>query len=75
MPKKSTAKRIDRLELVCIGAGFLLKKLQHTYGGDFGVGTTEQVRHCINDIKQIERARTQREAATPNESAPAAPAA
>lgn len=59
---KSNIKRIRRLEDVAMGAGLLLQKLRHTYGSDFGVGMTEQVDHCILDIKQIERARLDREA-------------
>lgn len=66
---KSAAKRIERLELVCMGAGLLLKKLQYRYGEDFGVGMEQQVRQCINDINQIERARTQRAAATSDRAA------
>jgi len=60
---KSPAKKIERLESVCIGAGFLLQKLQYTYGADFGVGMEEQVRDCINDCKQIANSRQQRERA------------
>jgi len=36
MPKKSVNKRIERIELVCMGAGLLLKKLRYSYGSDFG---------------------------------------
>lgn len=57
---KSTAKRIERLELVALGAGFLLRQLQARYGADFSIGMDEQVRQCLNDCKQIEQARKQR---------------
>ncbi len=53
--KKSPNERIERIELICMGAGFLLKKLRHTYGSDFGCGMTEQVNQCIRDIEQVER--------------------
>lgn len=62
MSKKSATKRIDRLEGICIGAGLLLQKLQARYGADFGVGIEEQVRQCINDCRQVEQARQQRQA-------------
>ena len=60
---KGVNKRIERLEGIAIGAGFLLKKLAATYGGDFGVGMTEQVRDCIRDCDQVGRAAQQRDAA------------
>lgn len=60
---KGTNKRIERLEGIAIGAGFLLKKLQARYGSDFGVGMTEQVRDCIRDCDQVGNAIRQREAA------------
>ena len=46
-------KRIQRLEGVALGAGFLLQKLKAKYGDDFGIGMTEQVNDCIRDVKQI----------------------
>jgi len=67
MAKKSQAQRIARLEQVCIGAGFLLKKLQYSYGERFGIGMGEQVSQCINDINQIERSRALRTASTTKE--------
>lgn len=63
MAKKSNAKRIERLEGICIGAGFLLRKLQAQYGRDFGEGMSEQVRACINDCNSVSRAIEQREQA------------
>jgi hypothetical protein len=50
-----------------IGAGFLLKKLQYSYGERFGIGMGEQVAQCINDINQIERSRALRTASTTKE--------
>ena len=62
MAKKSAAKRIARLEDICMGAGFLLRQLQSRYGADFSIGMATQVRQCLNDTRQIEAARMQREA-------------
>ena len=62
MAKKSAAKRIARLEDICMGAGFLLRQLQARYGADFGHGMHQQVGQCIRDCQQIEAARTRREA-------------
>lgn len=62
MAKNSTTKRVDRLEQIAIGAGFLLKKLQHTYGRDFGEGMRILVRDCIRDCDQVATSRAQREA-------------
>ena len=61
MARKSAAKRIDRLEQVAIGAGFLLRNLYANFGDHFSLGLDQQVRQCINDCNQIERARLQRE--------------
>lgn len=57
----SPAKRVEYLEEIVIGAGFLLKKLQSRYGSDFGTGMDEQVRHCIRDCDEVGRVKTQRE--------------
>lgn len=62
MSKKSNTKRIDRLEDICIGAGFLLKKLKAQYGADFGEGMRLQVDHCIRDCNDVARAQKQRAA-------------
>lgn len=61
MTKKTGAQKAARNERVLMGAGFLLKKLRHTYGAEFGVGMTEQVDQCISDIDQIGRGILQRE--------------
>ncbi|MFM0263292.1 hypothetical protein [Paraburkholderia sediminicola] len=50
---KSSAKRIEYLEEIIIGTGFLLKKLQARYGDDFGTGIDEQVRACIKDCDEV----------------------
>lgn len=54
-------KRIERLEGIAMGAGFLLQKLRAKYGEDFGVGMTEQVNDCIRDAQQIANNVIQRE--------------
>jgi hypothetical protein len=54
-------KRIERLEGLAMGAGFLLQKLRAKYGDDFGVGMTEQVNDCIRDTQQIANDVLQRE--------------
>lgn len=63
MTKKSPAKRIAMLEGQVIGMGFLLMKLQQTYGHDFGEGMTAQVKQAINDYRQLSASITQRDAA------------
>lgn len=63
MAKKSNAKRLERLEGICIGAGFLLMKLHAQYGNQLGEGMREQVRHCIQDCNAVSRAVAQREQA------------
>lgn len=52
---KSLAKRVEYLEEIAIGAGFLLKKLRAGYGADFGAGMDEQVRECIRDCDEVTR--------------------
>ena len=54
-------KRIERLEGIAMGAGFLLQKLRAKYGDDFGAGMTEQVNDCIRDTQQIANNVLQRE--------------
>ena len=54
-------KRIERLEGIAMGAGFLLQKMRAKYGDDFGVGMTEQVNDCIRDTQQIAHNVLQRE--------------
>ncbi len=63
MSKKSNTKRIDRMEDICIGAGFLLMKLKSKYGADFGEGMRLQVDHCIRDCNDVARAQKMRAAA------------
>ncbi len=64
MAKKSIAKRLDRAENICMGAGFLLKKLVAQYGRDFSEGMRIQVRDCIRDCDQIAMSRAQSDAPT-----------
>lgn len=54
-------KRIERLEGIAMGAGFLLQKLRAKYGDDFGVGMTEQVNDCVRDAQQVANNVLQRE--------------
>lgn len=63
MAKKSPAKRIAKLEGQVIGMGFLLMKLQQTYGHDFGEGMTAQIKQAINDYRQLSASIAQRDAA------------
>jgi hypothetical protein len=63
MAKKSNAKRIDRLEDICIGAGFLLMKLNMQFSNEMGEGMRLQVHQCIQDCNAVARAQKQRAAA------------
>lgn len=45
-------KKLAKARSVCQGAGFLLQKLQATYGEDFGEGMRIQVRQAINECHQ-----------------------
>ncbi|WP_225784488.1 hypothetical protein [Xenophilus sp. Marseille-Q4582] len=60
--KKSPTQRIERLEGIVVGAGFLLLKLKQQYGADFSVGMNQMVMECIRDCRQVESAREQRAA-------------
>lgn len=67
---KSKQKKIERLEGVAVGAGFLLRKLKAEYGPHFGEGMRMQVDDCIRDCRQIEAAmRERKEREMVNESA------
>lgn len=59
--KKTATKKIERLENVCIGTGFLLRKLQAQFGASFSIGMDKQVRQAIHDCRQIERSRLQKD--------------
>jgi hypothetical protein len=48
----STTKKLKRAREVAMGAGFLLEKLQATYGADFGVGMARQVQQAISECRQ-----------------------
>lgn len=63
MSKKSPAKRIERLEGQVLGMGFLLLKLQKTYGSDFGEGMRIQVKEAIREYRQLSASIAQRDAA------------
>lgn len=63
MPKKSPTQRIERLEDIVIGAAFLVQKLKHRYGDDFGVGIAEQVDQFLRDAHNVEHSRNQRRTA------------
>ena len=63
MAKKSTAKRVARLESIVVSAGFLLQRLYATYHDDFSVGLEQQVRECLRDCNDVARAKAQRETA------------
>ena len=58
---KSPAKRVEYLESIVIGAGFLMRQLQARYGSDFSIGMDEQVRDCIKDCDEVSRVKIQRE--------------
>lgn len=62
MARKTKTKRMERLESVCIGAGFLLMKLQMQFGNAMGEGMRKQVAQCVNDCNQIARSIEQRKA-------------
>lgn len=61
MAKKSAAKRIARLEGIALGMGFLLLKLEHRYGHDFGEGMSMQVKEALRDYRQLAATIQQRE--------------
>lgn len=60
MSKKSPAKKIEQLESIVIGMGFLLLKLKSQYGHDFGYGMTEQVDQALQDYRSVVHANQQR---------------
>lgn len=45
-------KKLARARSVCQGAGFLLQKLEYTYGSQFGEGMRAQVRQAIQECRQ-----------------------
>lgn len=59
---KSPAKRVEYLEEIVIGAGFLLKKIHAALGHEFGAGMDEQIRQCIRDCDEVGRVHLQRNA-------------
>lgn len=63
MAKKSPTQRIERLEGMVIGMGFLLMKLKASYGCDFGDGMSDQVNQALRDYRQVCQASEARQAA------------
>lgn len=53
MAKKSPTQRIERLEGMVIGMGFLLMELKASYGRNFGNGMSEQVNQALRDYRQV----------------------
>lgn len=60
MAKKTPTQRIAQLEDIVIGGAFLMMKLKHRYGADFGVGIDEQVNQFLRDAHNVEQSRDQR---------------
>lgn len=60
MSRKTPTQKIDRLESIVIGMGFLLLKLKARYGDDFGYGMTEQVDQAMRDFRAVSQSRQQR---------------
>jgi hypothetical protein len=59
---KSPTQRVEYLEEIVIGAGFLLKKIYATLGHEFGAGMDEQMRQCIRECDEVGRVHLQRKA-------------
>jgi hypothetical protein len=64
MSKKSPTKKIERLESIVMGMGFLLLRLKSDYGHDFSIGMAEQVNQALRDYRNVERSYMQRLAAS-----------
>lgn len=60
MSRKTPTQKIDRLESIVIGMGFLLLKIKGQYGDDFGYGMTDQVDHAMRDYRAVSQSRQQR---------------
>lgn len=54
-------KRLEKIEGICIGAGFLLQKLRAEYGADLSIGMEAQINDCISDCNRIAKSVSQRE--------------
>lgn len=64
MSRKSPAKKVERLESIVMGMGFLLLKLKADYGHDFSIGMADQVNQALRDYHNVKQAHTQRLAAS-----------
>lgn len=60
MSKKSPSKKIERLENIVMGMGFLLLKLKSQYGHALGYGMEEQINQALRDYLNVCRAHEQR---------------
>lgn len=60
MSKKYPTKKIERLESIVMGMGFLLLQLKADYGHDFSIGMAEQVNQALRDYRNVERSYMQR---------------
>lgn len=60
MSRKSPTQKIEHLESIVMGMGFLLLKLKADYGRDFGYGMTEQVDQALRDYRAVEQSHQQR---------------
>lgn len=61
MSRKTPTQKIERLEQIVMGMGFLLLKLQGQYGNDFGYGMTEQVDQALRDYRDVCHSHQQRQ--------------
>lgn len=61
--RKTPAQKIERLESIVLGMGFLLLKLKSEYGHDFGYGMAEQVDQALQDYQAVSQSHQQRIAA------------
>jgi len=60
MSKKSPTQKIERLENIIMGMGFLLLKLKSQYGHALGYGMEEQINQALRDYRNVSRAHEQR---------------
>ena len=61
MSRKTPAQKIERLETIVMGMGFLLLKLKAQYGDDFGYGMAEQVDQALQDYRAVSQSHQQRQ--------------
>lgn len=60
MSKKSPTKKIERLESIVMGMGFLLLRLKSDYGHDFSIGMAEQIDQALRDYRAVSQSHQQR---------------